>query len=249
MKKLITLILMVLILGCSNQKVENKPKTNEHEHKPGQKGGYIIEIGRDDYHAEVVVENDTLKMFMLDTNEEDIAIELQSLTAYAQAGMGEKQQFKLDSAPLAKDKSGTTSLLVGKLPKELAGKSLTILIPNIRINKERFRVEFELSSDVVSDDEKTLFLTAGGKYTKDDIIANGNMTCSQKFRNFKPKHDLRPKPGAKICPITLTKANPQCTWIVGGKTYEFCCPPCIEEFVKMAKEEPNKIEEPDFYVK
>jgi YHS domain-containing protein len=49
--------------------------------------------------------------------------------------------------------------------------------------------------------------------------------------------------------VTLTKANPKCAWIVGGKTYEFCCPPCVDEFVKTAKEQPAEIKEPEDYVK
>ena len=38
-------------------------------------------------------------------------------------------------------------------------------------------------------------------------------------------------------------------WIVGGKPYEFCCPPCVDEFVKMAKETPGDIKEPETYKK
>ena len=62
-------------------------------------------------------------------------------------------------------------------------------------------------------------------------------------------HDRKPKAGDKICPITRTKANPNITWVVGGKTYEFCCPPCVDEFVKTAKEHPEEIKEPGSYVK
>ena len=49
--------------------------------------------------------------------------------------------------------------------------------------------------------------------------------------------------------MTLTKANPKCSWIVGGKNYEFCCPPCVDEFVKLAKSNPEKVKQPDQYVK
>ena len=47
--------------------------------------------------------------------------------------------------------------------------------------------------------------------------------------------------------VTLTKANPACTWIVGGKVYEFCCPPCVDEFVTLAKAG-GPIDEPEAYV-
>ena len=76
-----------------------------------------------------------------------------------------------------------------------------------------------------------------------------NMTASQKFRGIAPSHDLKPKSGDKICPITLTKANPKFTWVVGGKPYEFCCPPCVEEFVKQAKEQPEEIKDPGDFIK
>ena len=58
---------------------------------------------------------------------------------------------------------------------------------------------------------------------------------------YKAEHDLKPKAGEKICPATLTKANPKFSWVIDGKTYEFCCPPCVDEFVALAKEKPDGI--------
>jgi hypothetical protein len=62
---------------------------------------------------------------------------------------------------------------------------------------------------------------------------------------------MKPKPGDKICPVTMTKANPACTWIIAGKEYEFCCPPCVDEFVSWAKdpELAKDILPPEEYVK
>ncbi len=102
---------------------------------------------------------------------------------------------------------------------------------------------------VVDDDEKTLYLTPGGKYTEADITANGGVTASQKFKGFKAAHDLKPAAGDQICPVTLTRANPKVSWVIGGKTYEFCCPPCVDEFVALAKEKPDEINDPASYVK
>ncbi len=99
------------------------------------------------------------------------------------------------------------------------------------------------------DEERKLYLTAAGLYTTEDIKANGNKIGSEKFKGFKASHDIKPKVGDKICPVTLTKSNPKCTWIIGGKTYEFCCPPCVEEFVKLAKEDPSAIKQPEEYIK
>jgi TIGR03009 family protein len=36
--------------------------------------------------------------------------------------------------------------------------------------------------------------------------------------------------------------------VIGGKTYEFCCPPCIDEFVILAKEDPDRLLPPEAYV-
>ena len=97
--------------------------------------------------------------------------------------------------------------------------------------------------------ERALYLTPGGAYTEADIKANGNQLPAQKFRGVKVNHDLKPKVGDRICPITLTKANPGYSWTIGGKEYLFCCPPCVEEFVSKAKQEPGSIQPPDAYIK
>ena len=97
--------------------------------------------------------------------------------------------------------------------------------------------------------ERTLCLTPGGLYTKADIKANGGKTVSEKFPDFLATHDAKPKPGTRICPISETKANPKLTWIVGGKSYQFCCLPCVTEFVNKAKKEPKSIKKPEAYVK
>lgn len=121
-------------------------------------------------------------------------------------------------------------------------------------SKERFRFSFEAESTVMpqtvtADAARDLYLTPKGLYTAADIEANGSTTAAEKYRGFHSAHDFGPKPGDRICPITQTKANPQCAWIVGGKKYLFCCPPCIDEFVKLAKESPEQVKDPVEYVK
>ena len=96
---------------------------------------------------------------------------------------------------------------------------------------------------------RALYLVPGGLYTESDIKANGSITAYEKFKGAMSKHDAKPKPGDKVCPISMTKANPKFTWIIGGKAYEFCCPPCIDEFVATAKQSPGEIAEPSSYVK
>jgi hypothetical protein len=101
----------------------------------------------------------------------------------------------------------------------------------------------------VSDEDRTLYLTPGGKYTDADIRANGMMVAAEKFKGIKATHDVKPKPGDVLCPVSMTKANSKFTWVIGGKPYEFCCPPCVDEFVALAKEKPEEVQDPEFYKK
>ncbi|MBC7806977.1 MAG: hypothetical protein H7145_12590 [Akkermansiaceae bacterium] len=97
--------------------------------------------------------------------------------------------------------------------------------------------------------DKALFLTPGGIYTKADIEANGNASAYRKYASVATSHDAQVKTGDLVCPISETKPNPQLTWVIGGKKYQFCCPPCIAEFVQKAKTNPDSIKSPEAYVK
>lgn len=106
----------------------------------------------------------------------------------------------------------------------------------------------EMPSKVTAEAERELYLTPNGRYTSTDIEANGGRTASQQYQGFQARHDLHPQPGDKLCPITRTKASPDCSWIVDGHRYEFCCPPCIDEFVRLAKEQPDQLQKPTEFV-
>ena len=106
-----------------------------------------------------------------------------------------------------------------------------------------------MPAGVDADEERALYLTPGGIYTEADIKANGSVTAGDKYKGKMAKHDMKPKAGDKVCPITMTKANPKFTWIIGGKTYEFCCPPCIDEYVLLAKTSPKEVLDPSEYIK
>jgi YHS domain-containing protein len=54
--------------------------------------------------------------------------------------------------------------------------------------------------------------------------------------------------GEPICPITRTRANARFAWVIGGRRYLFCCPPCIDEFVQQAKAAPASLRPPEAYV-
>lgn len=235
--------------------------SDEHAHKPGTHGGIIVPIGADSYHAEAVVEKSgTLRLMILGKDESRVwEVEDQPLQAYVKlTGDSDAVSIQLAPEPQSGDTKGKTSQFVGQLPAELIGKPLNVTIPNLRIDGERFRVGFTtaaaphaepMPASLPADAEKTLYLTAGGKYTAADILANGNITAAQKFRGLMASHDMQPKVGDKICPVTMTKANPKFTWVIDGKSYEFCCPPCVDEFVQLAKDKPDEIKEPGDYVR
>jgi len=235
--------------------------SEEHGHKAGAHGGIMVSLGRDSYHAEAVFEKGgVLRLYTLGKDESRVIdVEKQSLKGFVKAeGDAEAHQFTLDAEPQDGDAEGRTSQFVGTLPKGLWGMNLDVTVPNIVISGERFRLGFKstpeqheegMPNKVADDEERELYLSPGGKYTQADIKANGNVTASVKFKGLKSSHDMFPKPGDKICPVTKTKANPQFTWVVDGKAYEFCCPPCVDEFVKMAKSTPDEIQQPADYVK
>lgn len=235
--------------------------SEEHGHKAGIHGGIMISLGRDSYHAEAVFEKGgVLRLYTLGKEESRVIdVEKQTLKGFVKAeGESMAEQFTLASEPQEGDAEGQTSQFVGTLPKGLWGLNLEVTVPNIVISGERFRLGFKstpeehdqgMPNKVADDDERQLYLTPGGKYTEADIKANGAVTATNKFKGLKSSHDMFPKLGDKICPVTKTKANPQFTWIVGGKPYEFCCPPCVDEFVKTAKATPDEIKQPADYVK
>jgi len=233
----------------------------EHGHQAGAHGGIMISLGRDSYHAEAVFEKGgRLRLYTLGKEESRVIdVEVQTLKGFVKAeGDIDAQPFTLEAEPQEGDAEGRTSQFVGVLPKGLWGQNLEVTVPNLVIFGERFRLGFKSSSEqhdggmpneLADDDERELYFTHGGKYSADDIKANGNTTAATKFKGLKSTHDMSPQSGDKICPVTKTKANPKFTWVVGGKAYEFCCPPCVDEFVKMAKSTPDEIQEPTHYVK
>lgn len=235
-----------------------------HGHKPGAHGGILVSLGRDSYHAEAVFEkNGTVRLYMLGKDEARIQeVDSQELTAYlTPEGASEADKTTFRPEPQPGDAKGKTSLFVATLPKDLVGKRVQVTVNNINVNGERFRIGFsnaavagnhggaEMPAKKGSDEEQSLFLTPGGLYTAADIGANGDTVPTVKYKGIRASHDDNPKPGDKICPISKTKANPRFTWVVGGKTYEFCCIPCIEEFVVLAKEKPGEVKDPKEYVK
>jgi hypothetical protein len=260
---------LLIVAGCATRTdpqvdaekpAQTSAQESEHAHKPGQHGGTVVEIGKDNYHAEAVFGKDGLvRLYMLGKDEARIEeVELQELSAYARAaGDTNAVKFTLKPAPRKDDSQGKTSVFEGMLPTELRDRPVDVIVTAIRIGGGRFRFAFSSAAQpghaampkaVPSTKAKQLYLTPGGKYTEADIQANGRLTARQKYGDEMSEHDAHPKVGEKICPISQTKANPKFTWVVDGKTYEFCCTPCIDEFVRTAKAKPERIKAPDEYV-
>ena len=132
---------------------KGEKKGDDHTHKPAAHGGTIVEIGRDNYHAEVVFAKDgDLNLYTLGKDEsKSISVEIQTLKAHVKHDE-KSHEMELKPEPQKDDPKGKTSLFVGKLPAELIGKKLTVTIPSLMMEGTSFRVEF--SSDGKHDDHK-----------------------------------------------------------------------------------------------
>lgn len=239
----------------------SKNSADQHPHVAGAHGGLIIPIGSDSYHAEAIIDNSgSLRLLMLQKDETRILeVETQPLTAWIKVtGQPDAVSVPLAARPQDGDTAGMTSQFVAELPAAARGKPLDVTIPNVRIAGERFRIGFTTESEqhaasmpasLPADEEQQLYLTAAGSYTEADIKANGSTTAAIKFAGKVSKHDAKPKTGDRICPISRTKANPEFTWIINGQPYQFCCPPCVDEYVRLAKEQPGELQPPDSFVK
>lgn len=237
----------------------------KHSHESSH-GGAVQAVGN--HHAEAVMEKGgTLRLFVLGRDESELVpVAEQKLRVQVQEeGELESQAVELIADPQPGDPEGQASSFAGRLPEELTGKPLTVAL-TLPLAGKAYRTRFELKphrADEIhpemaemlsmppaagSDEVSELYGRPGGLYTEADIRVNGSRPAAEKFRGIVSIHDKHPRPGERICPITSTKANPRFTWTIGGKAYLFCCPPCIDEFVKRAKEQPESIEPPQSYV-
>jgi hypothetical protein len=261
-------VLGLFIAGCG--KTEKPPVAavaNGQSHDATEHGHAKGTEALGDYHARIAVEQGgVLRLFILGKDETKVAsIEEQEVAGLLQAE-GEPQGVRiiLKADRQTGDPPGKTSQFLGTVPEALRGKAL-IADLRVMINGDPYRPRFASvpgsghnddghspPKGVTADNERELFLTPGGIYTAADIQANGNTTPSQKFKGkqFHMLDDQEPelRSGDKICPITNNRSNPQCTWIVNGKEYEFCCPPCLNKFVALAKKQSQKIKAPEAYV-
>jgi YHS domain-containing protein len=260
------------LIGCNSQPPASAtkssarspgkvPEDDHSDHSNGPHGGNVIDFGP--HHVELVVDHTAKKatVYILDVtikNAVPIAVE--------------KLQFSVKTPQFQVD------LLADPLPGETKEKASRFSAVHENFAKKQdfegtlsgmldgkpYLGDFEGKDhkdgdkhgkhDVapITDDglarERDLFLKPGGIYTTADIAANGNTIPSLKYKGISWEHADDLKSGDKICPITVNKADPKCTWIVNGKTYEFCCTPCLDKFVKWAKQDPTKIKAPEDYI-
>jgi YHS domain-containing protein len=265
-----TALLILSLLGVMGglayqaQKVRPPRRPHNHAHATTDRGlgghNHVVSLGNDEYHVEVVLATDgKLYLFTLGADETRVqTVPAEPLPALVK-GPGDPAAVAVtfDPAPQAGDPPGTTSRFAAAVPAAVTGRPLELTVPNLAVEGNRFRFTIavgpadhaaEMPAKVTDDEEKKLYLNPGGLYTLADIAANGRLTASEKFKGFRAKHDAHPKAGDRLCPVTDTKAHPDCAWVVGGKTYTFCCPPCVDEFVRKAKERPDEVKPPESYV-
>ena len=259
----IGLLTAVAVSGCGRYDPERWQESEtagaalvDHEHEPG--AGIVVTIGREEYHAELVFEEGgALRLYILGQDETRIQeAEHRVLTAYVMPeGQTQASPLILQPDPVPDDSQGMTSRFSATLPEELVDQRLYVTVSGLRIGGERFAVRFQppaaepaMPAGVAGSEAQELYLTPGGLYTEADIEANGRQTAAERYVGFRARHDFNPAPGDPLCPISRTKGNAECTWVIGGKTYQFCCHPCIDEFVILAKEDPDRVLSPEEYV-
>ena len=233
-----------------------------HGHPPAPHGGLVVPIGtgKAHYHAEVVIgPTGAIDLYTLGPDPyPPIPVDPQHLVADVLPAEGpEAVPVALRPAPESGPPDGPTARFRGRLPPDLLGQKLSFRVPELLIDGERFTFDFDwqsaLSADEhaarVADEQRRLYLTAGGRYTGADVRAAGGKTAVERYRGFRVRRLVRALPGDRVCPVTRMKADDGITWTVGGGEYRFCCPVCIDDFVLKARERPDEIKAPGEYVK
>lgn len=259
-----------------NPKVEEKKggsKPDEHTtHGAGPNGGVVFDLGK--HHAEFTVDHAKKEctVFILSGDEKNIkrmevvATEFTLTTKETKTKVGKVVPPMTITLKPVDAKDGKASKFVGTdsglgnvadfsgtVIGEIEGKpSQGEFKEEEHDEKKAMGAKDDHGRAVVAvppGKEAEVYLKPGGIYTAADIKANGDTTVSAKYKDLKVSHDLKPVAGDRLCPVTLTKANPDLKWVIGGKTYTFCCPPCVEEFVALAKTNPDEVKAPETYIK
>ncbi|QJW99437.1 hypothetical protein [Frigoriglobus tundricola] len=269
MRYALLVVPFVLIVGCGTRPTSQRetapvgaqPAAHDHGLEGPHKGA-LAEWGAHDYHAEFTVDHAAKEatVYILDGDAKNAKpIAAKQLTV----ALAEQPAVTFTLVPKAQpgDPTGTASRFVGTHEFLATKKALAGTI-SAQVDGKPYSGSFKETahddhagdhpappSAKPSQKEQEVFLTPGGIYTRADIEKNGSTVPSVKYRGVSFDHDDDLKPGDKVCPVTVNKADEKCKWWVNGKQYQFCCAPCLEKFVKQAKETPEKIKDPSEYIK
>jgi len=255
---------LVILLGCTIGVVglvvivrmffsENGVE-GEHTHEKGPHGGIVVVIDKaDHYHAEVLVEDDgRIQLFFYGKDTaQPVEVSPQLLTGKARKKGGDgSTSLILRPAGKPGEARRTTSHFVGRLSPELLENHLSVSIGEVSIQGHSLTFQFNLPDSPdgkkrALESEKALVINPKGKYTRADVAAMGKNLPSEQFKGIKVVHSLRKSVGDVVCPVTRAKADTRITWQVNGQIYQFCCSPCITEFVNWAQEYPESIVAPE----
>jgi hypothetical protein len=265
----------LVLAGCSNRPAGSAPqsvakakdkgaagKPAGHDHADeGPHGGDLAQWGDEEYHLEFTVDHAQRQatVYVYDGNVKratPIPVQALALTLKRPA-----VTMSLEARPQDGDPAGTASRFVGTHAALAKDQEFEGAISG-QVGGKPYSGDFKQKlhtgqghqgtpggADGPPAREVELFLTPGGIYTASDIEKNGKQVPSVKYKGLSWAHDDDVRPGDKMCPVTANKADPQCTWYVNGRKYEFCCPPCLEKFVGWAKNSPDKVKPPEQYVK
>jgi hypothetical protein len=230
-----------------------------HDHPPGPHGGAVVAIDKANrYHAEAVFGADGRVRLYTFGRELAAAhpVAARTLCAAVRGHDGaEEHAVMLRPEPQDADPPGTASRFVGRFPLSVWREHVQLVVWSLPVGRDRFRFHIDSQSpppdagavERAAAAEAALYSHPGGKYRAEDIEANGAAPASRKYRGERPAHNDRPGAGERVCPVSRSSADPRFVWVVGGREYRFCCPPCLDEFVTAAKERPGEVREPDFY--
>ena len=237
------------------------PPSDTHGHPPPPHSGQVVtfKAGATHYHVEFVVDpTGRVRVYPLDESAtKPLPVEAQPLVLSVE-GSAAGEPIPVMLRPVTDSgAAGKTTQFIGRLPASAICGRLTVRFTEFSVSGERYRFEFVWDSPVgeeafraaYRDEQRRVFLSPGGKYSEADIRDNGGMSADEKYMTSAPTHDHAPKPGDRTCPVSGFKSDQSVAWVVGGERYAFCCQPCIDEFVLLAKEKPDDVRPAVGYVR
>ena len=250
-------------------KVKAKEKDHDHDLRSRQtwsgNGGPVVEWGSDEFHAEFTVDHPTktVIVYILDGEMKKARIVVVSrISAGSKTHVvaSEKPKIEIDLThdPKKSGKDGIAFTWRARFFCQAGRSSRAQSSPCSTKTRKRRRKrtpgkEFDYEPKKEGGDKKKtvstedLYRTPGGIYTAADIKANGDVPPKVKFKGIAHREEAL-KVGDKMYPISKEKASSEVTWVIAGERYEFCCPPCVERFLKLAHNEPEKVKKPAEYV-